>query len=138
LASLRLGMAFCHPKIVDVLNLIKPPYNISGPVQNHVLKALKHEDQMRLFVEDIKELKKELGLALEQLPIVLKVYPSEANFFLVKFKEVQEVFQYLIRNEIILRNRSGLVLCEDCIRITVGTAFENKQLILALNNYLKI
>jgi len=138
LASLRLGMAFCHPKIVDVLNLIKPPYNISGPVQNHVLKALKHEDQMRLFVEDIKELKKELGLALEQLPIVLKVYPSEANFFLVKFKEVQEVFQYLIRNEIIVRNRSGLVLCEDCIRITVGTAFENKQLILALNNYLKI
>ena len=138
LASLRLGMAFCHPKIVDVLNLIKPPYNISGPVQNHVLKALKQEDQMRSFVEEIKELKKELGSALDQLPIVLKVYPSEANFFLVKFKEVQEVFQYLIRNEIILRDRSGLVLCEDCIRITVGTAFENKQLILALNNYLKI
>ena len=138
LASLRLGMAFCHPKIVDVLNLIKPPYNISGPVQNHVLKALKQENQMRSFVEEIKELKKELGSALDQLPIVLKVYPSEANFFLVKFKEVQEVFQYLIRNEVILRDRSGLVLCEDCIRITVGTAFENKQLILALNNYLKI
>ena len=137
LASLRLGMAFCHPKIVDILNLIKPPYNISGPVQNHVLKALKQEDQMRSFVEEIKELKKELGWALEQLPIVLKVHPSETNFFLVKFKKVQEVFQYLIRNEIILRDRSGSVLCEDCIRITVGTAFENKQLILALNNYLK-
>ncbi len=93
---------------------------------------------MRSFVEEIKELKKELGSALDQLPIVLKVYTSEANFFLVKFKEVKEVFQYLIRNEIILRDRSGLVLCEDCIRITVGTAFENKQLILALNNYLKI
>ena len=92
LASLRLGMAFCHPKIVDVLNLIKPPYNISGPVQNHVLKALKQEDQMRSFVEEIKELKKELGLALEQLPIVLKVYPSEANFFLVKFKKFKKFF----------------------------------------------
>ena len=138
LASLRLGMAFCHPKMVQVLNLIKPPYNISGLVQNQVLKALKQEYQMRSFVEEIKELKKELGSALDQLPIVLKVYPSQANFFLVKFKEVQEVFQYLIRNEVILRDRSGLVLCEDCIRITVGTAFENKQLILALNNYLKI
>ncbi len=138
LASLRLGMAFCHPKIVDVLNLIKPSYNISGPVQNQVLKALKEEDQMRSFVEEIKELKKELESALNQLPIVLKVYPSEANFFLVKFKNVQEIFQYLIRNEIILRDRSGLVLCEDCIRITVGTAFENKQLILTLKNYLKI
>jgi len=138
LASLRLGIAFCDPKIVDVLNLIKPPYNISGPVQDHVLKALKKEGQMRSFVEEIKKLKKELGLALEQLPIVLKVYPSETNFFLVKFKNVQEIFQYLIRNEIILRDRSGLFLCEDCIRITVGTAFENKQLILTLKNYLKI
>jgi histidinol-phosphate aminotransferase len=124
--------------MVQVLNLIKPPYNISGLVQNQVLKALKQEYQMRSFVEEIKELKKELRSALDQLPIVLKVYPSQANFFLVKFKEVQEVFQYLIRNEVILRDRSGLVLCEDCIRITVGTAFENKQLILALNNYLKI
>jgi len=138
LASLRLGMAFCHPKIVEVLNLIKPPYNISGLVQNQVLKALKQEYQMRSFVKEIKELKKELGSALDQLPLVLKVYPSQANFFLVKFKEVQEVFQYLIHNEIILRDRSGLILCEDCIRITVGTAFENKQLILALNNYPKI
>tara|TARA_B110000046_G_scaffold172564_1_gene194457 strand:- start:69 stop:1121 length:1053 start_codon:yes stop_codon:yes gene_type:complete len=138
LASLRLGMAFCDSKMVDVLNLIKSPYNISGPVQNRVLRALKQEDQMRSFVEEIKVLKNQLHLALEQLPNVLKVYPSDANFFLVKFTAVHEVFDYLIGNEIILRNRSGLALCKDCLRITVGTAFENEQLILVLNNYLKI
>ena len=128
LASLRLGMAFCDSKMVDVLNLIKSPYNISGPVQNRVLRALKQEDQMRSFVEEIKVLKNQLHLALEQLP----------NVFLVKFTAVHEVFDYLIGNEIILRNRSGLALCKDCLRITVGTAFENEQLILVLNNYLKI
>ena len=62
---------------------------------------------------------------------------SWRNFFLVKFRNAKNVFQYLINNGVILRDRSGLVLCEDCLRITVGTAFENKQLILALNNYLK-
>ena len=138
LASLRLGLAFCDSMMVDVLHLIKSPYNISGPVQNRVLRALKQEDQMRSFVEEIKVLKNQLHLALEQLPNVLKVYPSDANFFLVKFTAVHEVFDYLIGNEIILRNRSGLALCKDCLRITVGTAFENEQLILVLNNYLKI
>ena len=117
--------------------MIKSPYNISGPIQDKVLLALNEEDQMRSFVEEIKELKKGLKSALERLPIILKIYPSDANFFLVKFKDAKNVFQYLINNEVIVRDRSGLVLCEDCLRITVGTSFENKQLILALNNYSK-
>ncbi len=137
LASLRLGIAFCNSKVVDVLNMIKSPYNISGPIQDQVLLALNEEDQMRSFVEEIKDLKNGLKSALERLPIILKIYPSDANFFLVKFKDAKNVFQYLINNEVILRDRSGLVLCEDCLRITVGTSFENKQLILALNNFLK-
>ena len=137
LASLRLGIAFCNRNLVDVLNMIKSPYNISGLIQNQVLIALKQEDRMRSFVQEIKELKRELQAALQGIPIILKIYPSDANFFLVKFRDAKNVFQHLINNRIILRDRSGLVLCEDCLRITVGTSFENKQLILALNNYLK-
>ena len=99
--------------------------------------ALKQEDKMRSFVEEIKELKRELQSALQQIPFILKIYPSDANFFLVKFKDAQNVFQHLINNGVIIRDRSGSVLCEDCLRITVGTSFENKQLILALHKYLK-
>jgi len=137
LASLRLGIAFCNRHLTDILNMIKSPYNISGLTQNQVLIALKQEDRMRSFVGEIKELKRELQSALQQIPIILKIYPSDANFFLVKFKDAKNVFQHLIKNGVILRDRSGLVLCEDCLRITVGTSFENKQLIIALNNYLK-
>ena len=137
LASLRLGMAFCNRDLVNVMNMIKSPYNISGLIQNQVLMALKQEDRMRSFVEEIKELKRELQSALQQIPFILKIYPSDANFFLVKFKDAQNVFQHLINNGVIIRDRSGSVLCEDCLRITVGTSFENKQLILALHKYLK-
>ena len=137
LASLRLGIAFCNRNLVNVLNMIKSPYNISGLIQNQVLVALKKEDRMRSFVEEIKELKRELRSALQQIPIILKIYPSDANFFLVKFRDAKNVFQHLINNGVVLRDRSGLILCEDCLRITVGTSFENKQLILALHNYLK-
>lgn len=135
LASLRLGMAFASRDIIQVLNRIKPPYNISGLTQETVLAALDGVDKMKAMVCAILEERQKLREALEGLPLVLKVYPSDANFLLVKIQQARQIYNYLIGNKIIVRDRSKVVLCEDCLRITVGTPAENKILLDALKNY---
>lgn len=135
LAALRLGMNFASIEIIDVLNKIKPPYNINQATQELALKALDHlEDVNTMIKETVKE-REALVKALVQLPLVEKVYPSDANFVLVKMEDASVVYTYLKEKGIIVRNRSNVILCENCLRITVGTPGQNKQLLEALKAF---
>lgn len=135
LASLRLGMAFASSDIIQVLNRIKPPYNISGLTQETVIAALGEVDKMKAMVSEILKERQKLKEALERLSLVRKVYPSDANFLLVQIKGARQIYNYLIDHKIIVRDRSKVVLCEDCLRITVGTGQENTSLLEALQRY---
>lgn len=132
LAALRLGMAFASPELIAILNKIKPPYNLSGLTQQTVLKALDNVEQKDEMVAQILENRTQLETDLNSLDQVQEVYPSDANFFLVRLAGARSVYERLIEKQIILRDRSRVVLCEDGLRITVGTAAENKKLIEAL------
>lgn len=135
LAALRLGMIFTSTQIIDVLNKIKPPYNINQPAQELALKALdKLEDVNAMIKETVKE-RKALISELAAVPFVQKVFPTDANFVLVKMDEATEIYNYLKGQGIIVRNRSNVILCEDSLRITVGTPEQNKALMDALNKY---
>ncbi|HTM94039.1 MAG TPA: aminotransferase class I/II-fold pyridoxal phosphate-dependent enzyme, partial [Flavisolibacter sp.] len=135
LAALRLGMNFASTEIIDILNKIKPPYNINQATQELALQALDHlEDVNTMIKETVKE-REELVKRLVEVPLVQKVYPSDANFILAKMTEATSIYSYLKEKGIIVRNRSNIILCEDCLRITVGTPTENGQLIQALKSY---
>lgn len=129
LASLRLGMAYAHPTIIQLLNKIKPPYNIGGATQALVDAALTNQDFVKTSVETLNNAKKALISALNSVAGILHIYPSDANFILVKCAQSQELFDYLIEQKIITRNRSTVTLCEESIRITVGLTEENNQLV---------
>ena len=135
LASLRLGMAFAHPTIIGLLNKIKPPYNIGGATQEIVIKALANtsfkEDTVSLLLAERKRLMESLG----QIPEVIHIYPSDANFILVRFKKSNELFNYLISEKLITRNRSTVTLCEDSIRITIGLSEENDKLVNLISKF---
>jgi histidinol-phosphate aminotransferase len=135
LASLRLGMAFAHPTIIGLLNKIKPPYNIGGATQEIVIKALANtsfkEDTVSLLLAERKRLMESLG----QIPEVIHIYPSDANFILVRFKKSNELFTYLISEKLITRNRSTVTLCEDSIRITIGLSEENDKLVDLISKF---
>lgn len=133
LASLRMGMAFCSPEVVRILNKIKPPYNLSGLTQRTVLEALNNLERKDQMVAEILKNREELKLELEKLEILKRVYPSDSNFFLVKMQDAGAVYRKLIEKQVILRDRSKVVLCEDGIRITIGTKEENRKLIEELN-----
>ena len=134
LASLRLGMAFASQEIIAVFNKIKPPYNISGKTQELALQALDNEKQVNIWISEINKEKESLVTALNDLDCILKIYPSSANFILVKTKDAKAIYDYLVLEKIIVRNRSNITLCEGCLRITIGTADENKRLLNALKN----
>ncbi|MDW3192582.1 MAG: histidinol-phosphate transaminase [Cytophagales bacterium] len=130
MASLRLGMAFASEEIVQLLNKIKPPYNIPGPVQEVALEALQsNEDKMKSWVKGLNRERDQLISRVEALPMVQKVFPSDANFLLVRFDQAKEVFHYLLEQKVIVRDRSSQPLCEGCLRLTVGTSEENDRLI---------
>ncbi len=136
MASLRLGMAFASEEIVELLNKIKPPYNIPGPVQEAALLALKqNEDKTKTWVEQLNREREQFIPKLEGLPMVEKVFPSDANFLLVRFDSSQEVFHYLLQQKVIVRDRSSQPLCEGCLRLTIGTREENNRLIEALATF---
>lgn len=129
LASLRLGMAFANPEIIEVLNMIKPPYNINGATQELALEAIASVTGMQEMVKEILNQKKHLKSMLIEISAVRKIYPSDANFILVKIDNAHEVYLKLINQKVIVRDRSRVDLCEDCLRITVGTKEENDKLI---------
>lgn len=135
LANLRIGMAFASEAIIRILNLIKPPYNVSGLTQQKVLEALDKAGQLEEVVKTILLEKLFLEEELEKLHFVLHIFPSHANFLLVKMDHARRVYEYLIHDMIIVRDRSKVLLCQDCLRISVGTREENMQLIEALTKY---
>ena len=135
LAGLRVGMAFASEPIIDLFNKIKPPYNINVVSQQIALDALNNIDKVNNWIKEIVTERQDLKVEIEKLSFVLKVYPSEANFLLVKTIDANKVYHYLESKEIIVRNRNSVTLCEGCIRITIGTKDENKSLINALKQY---
>ncbi|MFL5788347.1 MAG: histidinol-phosphate transaminase [Flavisolibacter sp.] len=135
LAALRLGMNFASVEIIEILNKIKPPYNINQATQELALKALDNVEGVNaMIIETLKE-RESLTKELSSLSIVKKVYPSDANFLLVKTSDATGIYNYLKANGIIVRNRSNVLLCEGSLRITVGTPNENEQLLEALKKY---
>jgi histidinol-phosphate aminotransferase len=134
LASLRLGMAFADPYIIQILTNIKPPYNISGLTQQMVLKALQNQTQKNKMVKKLLAQRDYLVNTVQQLKMVEEVFPSDTNFVLVRFKNSQVVFDQLMQAGIIVRDRSKALHCENCLRFTVGTKSENKKLIEKLKS----
>jgi histidinol-phosphate aminotransferase len=138
LASARIGLCMASEEVIAILNQIKPPYNISGPDQKQAVKALVNESAMKEKVEMIKQQRKWLTDELNKiLKLIFTVYPSDANFLLVKVNDANRVYQYLSERGIIVRNRSKEPNCENCLRITVGTESENQKLIQTLTTYVK-
>lgn len=135
LAGLRLGMAFASEKIIAYLNKIKPPYNISKPVQDLVLKALDEVGQVNDMIMLLVDSRARLEQALGELSAVLQVYPSDANFLLVKFDDAKAMYAHLLNLGIVVRDRSNVVLCDQCLRITVGTDPENDSLVNGIKSF---
>ncbi len=135
LAGLRLGMAFASEAIIEIYNRIKPPYNIGQATQEIVLKALDETDQVNDMIREIVHMRGMLETSLGGIPIVQRIYPSDANFLLVKLVDPKKVYKYLLEQGIVVRDRSNVALCEGCLRITVGTEKENKELVSALKRY---
>lgn len=133
LAGIRLGMAFASPEIIGYLNKVKPPYNISEPVQELAVKALEEIGQVNDMIVTLVNERQNMITSLLQNEEVLKIYPSDANFLLVKFKDASGLYKYFVEQGIVVRDRSNVVLCEGCLRITVGTPQENQKLLESLN-----
>ncbi len=129
LAGLRLGMCFASKEIIGILNKIKYPYNLNVSTQSLVLEKLKYEDEIKKNISVILEERNQLRNALSSLDFVENVYPSDANFLLVKVMDAKGIYNQLMQKGIILRDRSSVTLCENCLRITIGTPEENKTLI---------
>jgi histidinol-phosphate aminotransferase len=135
LAALRLGIAFASEEIISWLNKIKPPYNINQATQDIAFRALQEVGQVNEMIREIVLFREELAIQLEHLPMVEKVYPSDANFLLVKVKDAVKLYEHLLGDSIVVRDRSKVKLCEGCLRITVGTNEENKKLIESFNRF---
>jgi histidinol-phosphate aminotransferase len=138
LASLRVGFCLANADIIRTLNLIKPPYNISGVNQQQAILALAACANMQERVREIKEQKQRLAVELNKiLKLVFAIYPSNSNFLLVKVNDANAVYRYLSDRGIIVRNRSKETGCENCLRVTVGTKEENQTLVKTLQEYAK-
>ncbi|MCX2742492.1 histidinol-phosphate transaminase [Mangrovivirga sp. M17] len=132
MAGLRLGMAYADPKIIGFLNKVKPPYNINEATQEAASKALDNFKQVDEWVALVIAERKRLIQEIVKLSAVKNVYPSDANFILVKIHKAAELYRSLIKKGIVVRNRSNVVLCDDCLRITIGTKNENDILLSEL------
>jgi len=135
LAALRLGIAFASQEIIHLMNKVKPPYNINQATQELALKAMDEVGQVNDMIRVIVEERELLENELSQLPVVEKIYPSDANFFLVKVKDAKGMYNFLLSKGIVVRDRSKVELCEGCLRITIGTNDENRQLFHAMASF---
>ena len=135
LAGLRLGMAFAGQPLIDYMNKVKYPYNINSATQQLALEALGNISSVNNWTKTTVDQKEFLEAELLKLPMTQTVYPSDANFILVRLTGVKKIYEYLSAKGIIVRDRSKVILCDDCLRITIGTPEENKQLIEALKQY---
>ena len=134
MAGLRLGLAFASPMIADIFARVKYPYNVNAPTQAEVAKRL-HAEPHDDHVAEVCSQRQWLATELAKMPCVLKVYHSDANFLLVKVTDADAIYDHLVANGIIVRNRHRVKGCEGCLRITVGTPAENVNVIDALKQY---
>ena len=135
LAAIRLGMAFASKEIVDIYNKVKYPYNVNLLTQQQALQELEAPYEVDKWIKLLLQERRRLMENFRLLPICEKVYPTDANFFLAKMKDAQMTYDYLVGQGIIVRNRSRVQLCKDCLRITIGTKSENTELMAALRKY---
>jgi histidinol-phosphate aminotransferase len=135
MAGLRIGMAFASESIINIFNKIKPPYNINSVSQQLLSDALENKSLVDDWVKEIILARKKMSEELINLPFIKKVYVSEANFVLAKLENAKNAYDFLLTQKIIVRNRSSILLCDDCLRITIGTTQENQQLLNALKQY---
>lgn len=135
MAALRIGMAFASEEIITVFNRIKYPYNVNEATQQLTLEALGLIDKKNTMVADVLSERSVLESAFEEIKTVHKVYPSDANFLLIKIEKAHQLYHFLVENLIIVRDRSKVVLCDDCLRITIGTKQENKELLAIIKKF---
>ena len=134
-AAIRLGMAFASQDIIDIFNKVKYPYNVNQLTQQQALKALKEPFEVDQWVKILLQERSRMIEAFRELPICEKVYPTDANFFLAKMTDATKIYNYLVDRGIIVRNRHRVQLCQNCLRITIGTKTENSELVAALRQY---
>ena len=134
-AAIRLGMAFASKEIVDIYNKVKYPYNVNLLTQQQAMEALKDPYEVDKWIKLLLQERRTLMENFRLLPICKKVYPTDANFFLAKMTDAQKIYDYLVEQGIIVRNRTRVTLCQDCLRITIGTKSENTELMAALRKY---
>lgn len=132
LAALRLGMAFSSTHVINILNKVKPPYNINQATQDLALAALENVQQVNDWIKLTVSERERLSNALGRLEKVRKVFPSDANFILAEIENAHQTYNQLVEQGIIVRDRSKVILCNNCLRITIGTIEENNQLLTAL------
>jgi histidinol-phosphate aminotransferase len=132
LAAIRLGMAFSSKEIIDLMNKIKPPYNVNELTQQAALKALKKVKQKEKMVKQILLERERVAKILRGYDFVENIYPSDANFLLVKVKQANSLYQWLVSNGVVVRSRTNVVLCEECLRITIGIPTENDTMMQVL------
>lgn len=133
MAALRVGMALASPDIIGLLNKVKAPYNLNVLTQSYLVEALNHYAILKEKVATLIQARENLCNELRTLPTVRHIYPSDANFILVKIQNASAIYQKLLEQGVVVRNRSQVMLCEDCLRITVGTPAENQKLLEALS-----
>ena len=131
-AAIRLGIAMASKEIIDIFNKVKYPYNVNALTQKQAIEALKDPFQVDSWVKIIATEKIRLMDAFKLLPSCMKIYPTDANFFLAKMTDATAIYQYLVEKGIIVRNRSRIHLCKECLRITVGSNTENSELMAAM------
>ena len=134
-AAIRLGMAFASEEIIAIFNKVKYPYNVNQLTQQQALQALKDPFEVDKWVKILLEERSRMIDAFQLLPICVKVYPTEANFFLAQMTDATKIYNYLVDKGIIVRNRHRIRLCQNCLRVTIGTKTENGELIAALRQY---
>ena len=131
-AAIRLGMAFASPEIIAIFNKIKYPYNVNRLTQEEAIKVLHKPEQIKEWVNVLLEERARVMDEFVKLPCCVRVFPTDANFFLAKVYEATQIYNYLVSEGIIVRNRTNVALCNDCLRITIGTKEENDALLDAL------
>ena len=134
-AAIRLGMAFASKEIIDIYNKVKYPYNVNQLTQQQAMEMLKDPFEIDKYVKTLLQERSRLMMAFRELPICEQIYPTDANFFLTRVTDAKRIYDYLVDKGIIVRNRSPIQLCQNCLRITIGTRTENNELLSALRQY---
>jgi histidinol-phosphate aminotransferase len=134
-AAIRLGMAFASKEIIAVYNKVKYPYNVNLLTQQQAMEMLKDTFEVDKWVNLLLSERIRLMQAFQELPLCEKIYPTDANFFLARVTDAQRIYDYLVNQGIIVRNRSKIQLCNNCLRITIGSRSENNELLAALRQF---